>query len=459
MSLALGLLANLALTPINLRAATIFDWDVAPTATTTTSQRLGCLPPPAGPQECFENNEITTVISTISGGEYGVDLNDDTIRDATLSADIDVRSEVQQNLDGTYSYYWQITNHGTGNVTQFLGGNPAGFVISSLAPLVGLNGIDRTSGTADDPPSDQYLVATAIGVPGAPRSEAFGITVNPSSDLVGVIVAPTPSTVFGWDSPPSATTTDYERTGCLIGVEPCTDPRPITGRSCEILGTYGIDYSGDGLSDGTMTGDVRLVSEVVSELNGTYTYWWQIANLGSGPVIEYLGPNSPEFVISAESPLLTTPIVTSISSANPPGSEASGITLNPSSGTICELLAPTQPSYLLSGFYPPVDMPPVDNTVKSGSTVPIKFEVFDGTTELTDTSIVNQPLTATHTSCDGNPTDSIELVSTGATGLRYDATAGQFIYNWKTPKKPGFCYVVTVTLTDGTSKSANFQLK
>jgi hypothetical protein len=104
-------------------------------------------------------------------------------------------------------------------------------------------------------------------------------------------------------------------------------------------------------------------------------------------------------------------------------------------------------------------MPPVVNTVRNGSTVPIKFEVFDGSTELTSTSIVNQPLTASETLCTGGPVDAIELVATGATSLTYDATGGQFIYNWKTPKKPGYCYVVTVTLTDGTSKSASFKLK
>ena len=55
--------------------------------------------------------------------------------------------------------------------------------------------------------------------------------------------------------------------------------------------------------------------------------------------------------------------------------------------------------------------------------------------------------------------DGIELVATGATSLRYDSTEGQFIYNLKTPKKPGYCYVVTITMTDGTSIIAKFQLK
>lgn len=120
--------------------------------------------------------------------------------------------------------------------------------------------------------------------------------------------------------------------------------------------------------------------------------------------------------------------------------------------------------WTLSGFYQPVDMTPLFsptawNTVKGGSTVPLKFEAFVGSTELTDTSNVIRPLRATQTSCAGGTTDQIELAASGATSLRYDATAGQFIYNWQTPRMAGYCYVVTVTTLDGSSLTAYFKLK
>ena len=121
-------------------------------------------------------------------------------------------------------------------------------------------------------------------------------------------------------------------------------------------------------------------------------------------------------------------------------------------------------AFTTKGFYQPVDMTPpssaiVWNTVKNGSTVPLKFEVFAGSTELTDTAAVNQPLKATGVTCAGGTTDDIELVSTGGTSLRYDTTGGQFIYNWQTPKKVGACYLVTVSMIDGSSLSAYFRLK
>jgi hypothetical protein len=113
----------------------------------------------------------------------------------------------------------------------------------------------------------------------------------------------------------------------------------------------------------------------------------------------------------------------------------------------------------LKGFYSPVDLGGVWNTVKGGSTVPLKFEVFAGS-ELTATSAV-QSFSTKAITCPGAsaPADAIEFVTTGGTSLRYDATGGQFIQNWSTPKKPGTCYTVTMTTQDGSKTSANFLLK
>jgi hypothetical protein len=121
-------------------------------------------------------------------------------------------------------------------------------------------------------------------------------------------------------------------------------------------------------------------------------------------------------------------------------------------------------NFSVAGFYQPVDMTPagsptVWNTVKNGSTVPLKFEVFAGSTELTDIAAVIQPLRATGVSCLGGTADDIELLASGATSLRYDTSGGQFIYNWQTPKKVGTCYRVTVSMIDGASLSAYFKLK
>jgi hypothetical protein len=110
------------------------------------------------------------------------------------------------------------------------------------------------------------------------------------------------------------------------------------------------------------------------------------------------------------------------------------------------------------GFYQPIDMGGVLNTVKAGSTVPAKFEVYAGTTELTDTSIVKmgvRQITCSPLALQ----DGIEITATGNTSLRYDSTGGQYIYNWKTPNMPGVCFQLSMTSADGSHIDANFKLK
>lgn len=114
------------------------------------------------------------------------------------------------------------------------------------------------------------------------------------------------------------------------------------------------------------------------------------------------------------------------------------------------------------GFFSPVNMgstgSTVWNTVKGGSTVPLKFELFAGSTELTDTNLITG-FAVKKVACDTSaPTDDIEFTTTGGTSLRYDTTAGQFVQNWKTPTGSG-CYVATMTANDGSTIAASFKTR
>lgn len=115
--------------------------------------------------------------------------------------------------------------------------------------------------------------------------------------------------------------------------------------------------------------------------------------------------------------------------------------------------------WTLKGFLQPVDMNGIYNIIKGGSTVPLKFEIFAGSTELADIAYIKS-FTYAQTSCDTNATtDEIETTATGDTSLRYDAASGQFIYNWKTPNTAGKCYRVTMATVDGSLLAAYFKFK
>ena len=95
----------------------------------------------------------------------------------------------------------------------------------------------------------------------------------------------------------------------------------------------------------------------------------------------------------------------------------------------------TVQAWTTKGFFQPVDMGGTPNSAKAGSTIPVKFELF-GATELTDVTAV-QSIKYRSISCSSlsGAADEIEALAaaTGGTALRYDATAGQYVYNWKTP--------------------------
>lgn len=115
------------------------------------------------------------------------------------------------------------------------------------------------------------------------------------------------------------------------------------------------------------------------------------------------------------------------------------------------------------GFHPPVDMTPgLVNTVKDGSAVPLKFNVYQDDVEVTDPAVV--AVSIVEVACSGGAADPVDSVleTEAGTGLTYSGTAGvdgQFIQVWKTPKVAVItCYQVTATVSGGPSITALFQL-
>jgi hypothetical protein len=126
-------------------------------------------------------------------------------------------------------------------------------------------------------------------------------------------------------------------------------------------------------------------------------------------------------------------------------------------------------SFTFQGFFQPVDNPGtgttmIVNTVKNGSTVPVKWKLQgQGGAEITSVSAVaiGWPKMGS-ISCNALTSGAeapIETTVTGGTSLRYDSTGMQFIYNWQTQKQVGTCWRLDVKFTDGTTKSAYFKLK
>jgi hypothetical protein len=141
------------------------------------------------------------------------------------------------------------------------------------------------------------------------------------------------------------------------------------------------------------------------------------------------------------------------------GATNAGISDNQGVGTITN---DDTSFYNFEGLFAPADNPPIVNTVKAGSAVPVKWRLTSA-----DATPVSDPnsfvgLFSYQVNC--GTTDGleapVEAVAPGGSGLQY-LDNGNWQINWKTLSNypRGLCRVMELRLNDGTSHYANFKFK
>jgi hypothetical protein len=112
------------------------------------------------------------------------------------------------------------------------------------------------------------------------------------------------------------------------------------------------------------------------------------------------------------------------------------------------------------GFFQPIDNLLL-NSVKAGSGIPVKFSL--GGNMGLDIFFEDKAPWSIKVNCDSYDDygeDPIETVTSGGSGLTYDAAADQYVYVWKTEKGwAGTCRQLVVKLADGSLHAANFKFK
>ncbi|GGN39386.1 PxKF domain-containing protein [Deinococcus daejeonensis] len=142
------------------------------------------------------------------------------------------------------------------------------------------------------------------------------------------------------------------------------------------------------------------------------------------------------------------------------GSRTVTCTATDNAGNINTGTAPYQVIYDFSGFFQPVDMNGL-NTAKAGSAIPVKFSL--GGNQGLNVMAAGYPKVyaiSCNTLANLMPDEIETTVTAGGSSLTYDATAGQYVYVWKTSTSwAGTCQRLVVQLVDGTQKEAVFKFR
>ena len=235
----------------------------------------------------------------------------------------------------------------------------------------------------------------------------------------------------------------------LSGVGTCTAPAALTADSAAYAATATCtDNAGNTSAAASLTVKRDATRPVLSLPSGVNV----TATANSQATVTYAA--TADAAISGLAGLNCTPASGSTLSV---GTTLATCTATDNAGNQATGSFPISVTYAFTGFFQPIDMGGVVNTVKAGSAVPVKFRLggYQGMTILAP----NAPTSAAN-SCGATEAPVEETVTAGNSSLTWDATAGQYVYIWKTNTGwAGSCRTFTLTLADGTSQKAYFRFK
>lgn len=297
--------------------------------------------------------------------------------------------------------------------------------------------------------ADQSASGTAVDAAGnAATATVDGISIDSTRPLIDGSSLPL-ANANGWNSSPVTVT--FSCTDGLAGIRSCTSPVTL-GEGADQSATGTAVDRADNSDTATVAGiDVDLTDPTVWLVGGPADGGTYYPHVMAGMVAPTC--DAADALSGVDGPCAVTGYSTSVGT-HTVRATVSDLAGNDASASRTYTVDP----YTLGGFSSPVDMGGTWNTVKGGSTVPLKFEVFAGATEMTSTSVITG-IAARRVGCTTADEDAVETTATGGTSLRYDTLGGQYVYNWQTPRGAGLCYVATVTVVGGQTISANFKTK
>ncbi|MGY1725621.1 OmpL47-type beta-barrel domain-containing protein [Geodermatophilus sp. SYSU D01062] len=300
----------------------------------------------------------------------------------------------------------------------------------------------------------QLVTGTARDTAGNVGTDSVTVKLDKTAPTITGAVTSGTMTASGWYSGPVTVT--FTCSDTLSGVAACPDPVVLSANGDNTVTRTATDKAGNTAS--ATVGGIRIDQEkptlTTSDVNvagGTFT-------LGSVPAATCTARDS-------FSGLASCTVTVTGGNANGVGTFTYTATATDKVGNTSTVTGTFRVIYRFDGFLQPINdtahqVGTSTSVFKAGSTVPVKFQLkrADGTVVQGGPATWLTPVKGNATSAPVDETVYNASTDSGST-YRYDGSAAQYIYNWKSGSTSGNYWRIGVTLDDGQTYYVNIGLR
>jgi hypothetical protein len=375
--------------------------------------------------------------------------------------------------------YWAVDNAGNAeaaNEVSLKWDNIAPTVTHTLSPPANANDWNKSdvtvhftakdddagSGVASVTPdqvissetSGLLVTGTATDTAGNAGTDSVTVRLDKTAPIItGAVVGGTLGN-NGWYVGPVKI--HFTCSDALSGVATCPDDVTLTGNGANQSATGTVTDKAGNSASATVSG-ISIDKEPptitnVNVDNGDYT-------LGAVPAATCTAADSYSGLVSCN-------VVVTGGSASGVGTFNYTATATDKAGNKSTQTGSYKVRYAFDGFLQPINdtahqVGLATSVFKAGSTVPVKFQLKNSSGQVVQAATAPVWLTPVKGGAMSMPIDETVQTVTADSGttFRYDATAQQYIYNWKTPTPGGSYYQIGVKLADGQVYYVNIGLR
>jgi hypothetical protein len=259
----------------------------------------------------------------------------------------------------------------------------------------------------------------------------------------------------GWYTGP--VTVSFTCSDTLSGVATCPDPQVLTTNGLNTAAGATTDRAGNTAS--AVLAGIRIDQEKPALTAAGVNVDGKSYALGSAPSASCTATDNV-------SGLASCVVAVTGGNTNGVGTFSYTATATDNAGNRTILTGTYTVTYRFDGFLQPINdtahQVGVSTSVfKAGSTVPVKLQLKDANGKVVQSAAAPVWITPVRGSATSAPVDEASYPATADSGAayRYDATAQQYIYNWKTANTGGNYWRIGVKLDDGQTYYVNIGLR